>query len=216
MKPFLSAPSSKPLLRGHFHQEAFFAFLGACIVLTASSGDQLKFFANLIYSLSLLFLFGVSAVYHRPHWNPGPRALLKRLDHSAIFIVIAGSFTPFCLLTLPDAEGTHLLLYVWGAAAFGILQSIFWVKAPKWLKTLLYVGVAFLVLPYLSQLGGKLRTLNMQVIFLGDAVYGLGAVFYALKRPTLNPKVFGYHELFHICTILGAALHFFVIYQITR
>lgn len=204
--------SAKPSLRGYFHQEAFFVFLGACILMVAKSATEQKFWASLIYSFGVLFLFGVSAIYHRPHWEPKPRALLKRFDHSAIFILIAGSFTPFCLLALPHDIGVGLLKTVWLLAILGLLQSIFWVKAPKWVTAILYVGMGWLVAPYIPELKISLGAFNVKLIFAGGVFYTVGAVFYALKRPVLNPKIFGYHELFHVFTIIAAALHFMVIY----
>ena len=207
-------PLKKPALRGYFHQQAFFVFLAACLVLLIKSPDQ-KIVSSAIFSFGLLFLFGVSAIYHRPHWEPKPRALLKRFDHSAIFILIAGTFTPFCLLALPKAAGDYLLKTIWVLAFAGVLQSIFWVKAPKWLTALLYVGMGWLVSPYIPELNQSLGPGNVVLIFAGGVFYTIGALFYALKKPVLNPKIFGYHELFHVFTIVAAALHFAVIYQLT-
>jgi hemolysin III len=212
----LEKPLKKPSLRGYFHQEAFFMGLGACIFLVARSRTETIFFSNLIYSFGLLFLFGVSAIYHRPHWEPKPRALMKRLDHSAIFILIAGTFTPFCLLALPPSDGKHLLIFIWSVAIAGVMQSIFWVKAPKWFTAILYVGMGWLIFPYLKQINEALGETNVGLLLAGGIIYTIGAVFYALKKPRLFPKVFGYHELFHVFTIIAATLHFIVIYQLSN
>jgi hemolysin III len=204
----------KPHLRGYFHQEFFFISLGACILLIAKSTSQISLIASLIYSLGVLFLFGVSAVYHRPHWNPKPRALLKRLDHSAIFILIASTVTPICMFALSEKSGNQFLIVIWTSALIGICQSIFWVTAPKILTSLFYVAIGWLTLPYVSELRQSLGSTKVNLIVIGGAVYTAGALFYALKRPKLFPTIFGYHELFHVFTIVGASLHFIVIYQL--
>ena len=209
-------PLKKPALRGYLHQEAFFVALGACACLLANASTSPALVASLVYSFGLLMLFGISAVYHRPHWDPKPRAFLKRLDHSAIFVQIAGTFTPICILALSPKIGGQLLLVIWVTAFFGILQSIFWVKAPKYLTAIFYVTMGWFVLPYGSELKESLGTANLALIAAGGIVYTIGAVFYALKRPKLVPSVFGYHELFHLFTIIGAGLHFVVIYRMIR
>ncbi len=206
--------SVKPALRGYFHQEAFFLSLGACILLIAKSTNHTSLVASAIYSFGLLFLFGISAIYHRPHWEPKPRALLKRFDHSAIFILIAATFTPFCLLGLPEKDGNHLLALIWITALIGIAQSIFWVRAPKWFTALFYIGMGWLIYPYSTELKQSLGSTDVVLVITGGLIYTVGAVFYATKRPNIVPGVFGYHELFHLCTILGAGFHFVVIYRL--
>lgn len=207
-------PPQKPLLRGYFHQEAFFISLGACSLLVAKSSSRRALVASLIYSLGLLMLFGVSAWYHRKHWEPKARALMKRLDHSAIFIFIACTATPIGLLILPEASGRHLLWVMWTVALAGVVQSILWVRAPEWISALLYVGMGWIVYPYFDALYQGLGRLRLALIVAGGIVYTIGAICYALKRPRLVAGVFGYHELFHVLTILGALLHFIVIYQL--
>jgi hemolysin III len=209
-------PGMKPLLRGYLHQEAFFIALGACILLIAKSTSQVSYLSSIVYSLGLLMLFGISAIYHRPQWSPKPRALLKRFDHCAIFILIAGTFTPVCLLALPEDQGDRLLLIIWGAAILGIIQSIFWVKAPKWLTAIFYIAMGWLALPYLSELKVTLGVGALGLLAAGGVVFTVGAVFYALKKPNLAPGIFGYHELFHLLTVVGAALHFAVVYQLIK
>ncbi len=209
------APKQRPRLRGYFHQEAFFLFLGLCIFLIVSSPGLMKTLSSLVYSFSLLFLFGISAIYHRVHWEPGPRAVMKRLDHSAIFVLIAGSFTPICLLALPDLISARLMKVIWFLAFFGILKSVFWVNAPKWLNAILYVGMGWIAAPYIPELNVALGTTRVVLILAGGVVYTVGGVFYALRWPKLSPQTFGFHELFHIFTIIAAALHFIVIYQLT-
>lgn len=187
---------------------------GACLLLIAKSSNSLAFISSLTYSFGLLLLFGVSAFYHRLHWEPKGRALMKRLDHSAIFIVIAGTFTPICLLALSETEGRRLLLLVWCVAVVGILQSIFWVKAPKWFTALFYISMGWTISPYLLDLQVSIGSEQLGWLAAGGIAYTLGAVFYALKRPRLAPPIFGYHELFHLLTIIGAAFHFIVVYKL--
>ena len=208
---------TKPLLRGVLHQEAFFVALGACILLmvkAAASSNPKAFMASGIYSLGLLMVFGISAVYHRPHWEPKPRALLKRLDHSAIFMLVAGTVTPLCFLALPADSGRHLFHVIWFVAALGIFQSIFWVRAPKWFTSIFYVGMGLLASPYLQEVKSAVGPINLALLEAGGVVYTIGAVFYAMKRPKLVAHIFGYHELFHLLTIVAGALHFAVIYQL--
>ncbi len=208
--------ATKPLLRGHIHQGAFFVSLGATAMLIAKSSNQQSFTAAVIYSFSLLLLFGISAVYHRFHWEPPQRALMKRLDHSAIFILIAGTFTPVALLAMPNVIGHKLLWIIWSAAVIGVMQSIFWVKAPAWFSALFYVGIGWIAAPYLGTLKDSVGISGVGLLLAGGIVYTVGAVFYALKKPKLIAHIFGYHELFHLMTIFGAALHFIVIYSLIK
>ena len=183
-------------------------------MLLAKSSSSAAFVASFVYSIGLLLLFGISAYYHRPHWEPKHRAILKRLDHSAIFVQIAGTFTPICLLALPTDSGHSLLIIIWSFAFAGVLQSIFWVKAPKYATAIIYVVMGWIALPYLGEMKQSLGFYQLALIIAGGIFYTIGAVFYALRRPKLVPKFFGYHELFHLFTIFGALSHFIVVYQL--
>lgn len=205
---------SKPLLRGYFHQEAFFVALGACALLIAKSSNVISLTAGIIYSLGLLLMFGISAIYHRPDWEPKSRAIMKRLDHSAIFILIAATTTPICMLALPEESGYRFLVLMWSTATAGIIQAVVWTKAPKYITTLFYIVMGWLVWPYTTEMGEALGPSQLSLIIAGGVVYTLGAIFYATKRPRLKPNVFGYHEAFHVFTIIGATLHFIVIYRL--
>ena len=211
---FMEQILKKPLLRGYSHQEAFFVSIGACCLLIAKSTNSTSLIASIIYSLGLLMLFGVSAFYHRPTWKPKARALLKRFDHGSIFVFIAGTFTPLCMLALPEKEGSTLLLIIWIAAGIGLLQSIFWVHTPKWFSALLYVGIGWLVAPYMPELNASLGMGQVMLIVAGGLFYTVGAVFYAMKKPNFYPGIFGYHELFHLFVVIAAILHFLVIYKL--
>ncbi len=209
-------PLVKPLLRGHLHQAAFFFSLGACALLISKSHEMTSVISMSIYSLSLCGLFGISALYHRVHWSPKGRARMRRLDHSSIFILIAGSATPICLLALSHESGTRVVMLIWCAAMVGVLQSLFWVTAPKWVAAILYVAVGWMVAPYLPEFHVVLGTTKVSLILAGGLVYTLGAVVYALKFPNPSPRYFGYHEIFHLLVIVGAMLHFAVILGLVR
>ncbi len=206
----------KPLLRGHFHQAAFFTACGACLMLIIKSTGMLETISISIYSFSLIFLFGISALYHRITWNPDSRKWMKKLDHSAIYILIAGTFTPICLLALPEPSGRNLLITIWSIGILGVFQSLFYVHAPKWLSSILYVIAGYMILPYLSELKSSVGELNIVLLITGGIIYTAGAVTYALKKPILKPEIFGYHEVFHILVIIGAAFHFALIYSLLK
>ena len=201
----------KPLLRGHFHQEAFYFSLGACAMLLVKSSTMRELVALIIYCISLTSLFGISALYHRINWQPNTRMWMRRIDHAAIYILIAGTSTPIFLLGLQGDAGLKVLTFIWGAAILGIIKSAIWVKAPKWLAAALYIGAGWMAVPYLDDLRAMMGDLNVLLILLGGVIYSLGAVIYAMKRPNPAPHVFGYHEIFHLLVIVAATLHFIVI-----
>ncbi len=206
--------SIKPFLRGHFHQAAFFMALGACTLLVIKSFETSAFWATLIYSLSLVSLLGISALYHRINWGPRFRMVMRRLDHAAIYFLIAGTMTPICLLTLPATSGRNLLIIGWVVAVAGMLLSTVFTQTPKWLNALLYIIAGLMVVPFLPEMAANLGPVNLGLIISGGIVYVLGALAYAFKKPDFFPHIFGYHELFHILVIVGAALHFTVIYNL--
>lgn len=203
----------KPLLRGHFHQAMFFITLGACALLIAKSNSSIEYLSTIIYSLGALLLFGISSLYHRINWDTSRRAMMKKFDHAAIYIMIAGTFTPICLLSLSSDSGTTLLISIWSVTLVGVMQSIFFVNLPKYISAIIYMIAGYMILPYVGELLPKLGLVNVSLLVAGGIVYSLGAISYGLKRPIMNPKVFGYHELFHIMVCIGAILHFMVIYS---
>ncbi len=200
----------KPLLRGVSHEIAAFAALAAWIALAAVAPTSRGRAAANVYGASLFALFLVSALYHRRNWPPRARAWMRRLDHSAIFLLVAGTYTPLCLL-LPSASGLPLLAIVWAGAALGIVQSILWVRAPKTLVAAIYVALGWAVLPVLPAMSAVLGTPALALLACGGAAYTLGAVIYAARRPDPFPRVFGYHEVFHALVIAAAACHFAVV-----
>lgn len=185
-------------------------------MLVAKASQTRSLVASLIYSVCLVMLFGISAAYHRPNWDVRKRAIMRRLDHSAIFILIAGCFTPVCLLALPEGVGITLLKIVYSCVLLGVLKTLFWTNAPKWISVFFYVLVGSLFIPYLSEFNASLGFTNMSFIWIGCLTYFIGGMFYALKKPNFFPDVFGHHELFHICTVVGAFFHFLVMYRLIK
>ena len=205
----------KPLLRGVSHEIAAAVALVAWITLAVAAAPGRARLAANVYGASLLTLFLVSALYHRPTWAPRARLFMRRLDHSAIFFLIAGTYTPVCLL-LPDRTGTTLLAVVWAGAAAGVLQSILWVRAPKPLVAAVYVLLGWVVVPVVPALGAALGGASIALLGAGGAAYTLGAVVYAVRRPDPFPRVFGYHEVFHALVVVAAACHFGVVVAALR
>ncbi len=206
----VAPPLRKPLLRGVSHEIAAGVALAGCITLTMMAQNIRARAGALIYGLSLVALFTTSAVYHRPTWQPRARAWMRRLDHAAIFLLIAGTYTPICLLLGGD-EGRTLLAVVWVGAVGGVVFSVFWLKAPKWLLAACAVLLGWVILPTAPAVRDAVGTWGLVLIGLGGISYTLGAVTYALKRPDPFPRVFGYHEVFHVLVIVAAALHFAVL-----
>jgi hemolysin III len=199
---------AKPTMRGVLHQWAAVVALVAGIVLVASAPTGRAALAGGVFALSLLTLFTVSATYHRVTWSPKARAWMRRADHASIFILIAGTYTPVALLALSPEVATKLLWIAWGGALFGVLQSLFWIQAPKAFTAIVCVLLGWSIVPYFGEVRRALTTTELLLILAGGVAYTLGAVAYAAKRPNLKPGVFGYHELFHAGTIVAAVAHF--------
>jgi len=210
----LSTPSlpSKPRLRGVSHQWAFFISLalGLALVLTAPSGQATT--AAAVYAGSVPILFGSSALYHRVNWrSAAARRWMRRLDHSAIFLLIAGSYTPFAVLVIEGVLGDVILVVIWSGAALGILLKLVWIEAPKWLVSSIYVALGWVVVVAGPALFNNLGATATSMVALGGLLYTAGAVVYALQRPDPVPAVFGYHEIFHVLVILAAGLQYAVV-----
>jgi hemolysin III len=206
------APLPKPRLRGVLHQWAFFGSLvmGALLVASAPAGRGML--AAAVYAASVAALFGVSALYHRIDWASAvARRRMRRLDHTMIFILIAGSYTPFALLVLDGAVATVILVAVWAGAAAGGLMKLLWIDAPKWLVAVIYVLLGWVAVGAFPGLLEELGVAPTVLVGIGGVLYTLGAVVYALRRPDPRPAVFGYHEVFHALVIAAAALQYVVI-----
>lgn len=198
------------------HQFAAAIALGAGGVLVSMAPTPRAAAAAALYAVSLVVLFSVSATYHRVDWSPRGRAWMRRMDHASIFILIAGTYTPIALLGVSGTAGDSLLLAIWCGAFVGVLQSLFWVGAPKVLTAALAVAVGWTLVPYLEEARQALGVTELSLILAGGVAYTTGAVAYALKRPNFRPGVFGYHEFFHALTLVGAGLHFAVVLRLVR
>jgi len=198
----------KPHLRGWLHAGTFPLVVAAGIALVALAPTTAGTVSSAIYVLSAALLFGTSAVYHRGRWSPRTAKLLKRFDHSNIFLIIAGSYTPFAALLLSDGRARQLLWIVWLGALGGVLFRVFWVNAPRWLYTPIYCALGWVAVVYLPDFyrsgGGALLAL----LLVGGGFYTLGALVYGVKRPNPSPRWFGFHEVFHACTVVAFAVHY--------
>ncbi len=208
--------AEKPKLRGVLHQWAAVWALGAGVALAAMAPTGRIAFAVGLYALSLVALFTVSATYHRVQWSVEARARMRRADHASIFLLIAGTYTPVAMIALPAEVGNRLLLAIWIGAAVGVLQSLFWVHAPKVLTAVLAVAVGWTMVPYFGEVRRALDLGTLLLLGIGGLAYTVGAVAYAAKRPNPKPGVFGYHEVFHLLTLVGAATHFAAVVLIVR
>ncbi len=194
----------KPLLRGVFHKWAFFAALVAVGILVGFAGSPTARASAIVYGIALAAMFGASALYHRINWSEGPRRWMRRLDHSAIFLLIAGTYTPFCLLVLSQPLGIIVLAVVWGGAFAAGAINFAWIDAPKWATAVVGVALGWVSLVALPQMPGAEAIL----LAIGGVFYTAGAIAYAVKRPDPFPRVFGYHEVFHVLVIAAAAVQF--------
>jgi hemolysin III len=200
-------PHVKPLLRGVSHEiAAAFALAGWVVLVQAAPGPR-AVLAAAVYGLALTAQFGISALYHRQRWGTRGRLLMRRLDHAAIFLLIAGTYTPFCLL-LPTDKGRWLLAAVWAGAVAGMVLSVAWPLAPKWLMALLTVLLGWAVVPTLPSLYSAIGTSGLVLLGAGGVAYTVGAVVYATRFPDPDPRVFGYHEVFHVLVIAAAICHY--------
>ena len=201
----------KPRLRGVLHQYAFFVSLalGAALIAVAPAGRPKL--ASTIYALTVSGLLGTSALYHRVNWSLRVRAWMRRLDHSMIYVLIAGTYTPFALLVLSGTLARAILSGVWAGAPAGIILKFVWITAPRWVTAALYLALGWAAVAALPDLASALGPVAIALLMAGGLFYTAGAVVYALKRPDPAPTVFGYHEIFHVLVVAAAAAHFAVV-----
>ena len=196
----------KPTWRGWIHAGVTPIALAAGIVLIVLAQGAPAKWAAAVFTLTSLLLFGMSAVYHRFNWSPRTKLTLKRIDHANIFLLIAGTYTPLAVLALPPAQGTLLLALVWGGTVIGILFRVFWTGAPRWLYVALYLLLGWAAVMYMPALFAANPTMMLLVI-AGGLFYTGGAIIYALKKPNPWPGKFGFHEIFHVCTVIAFLCH---------
>ncbi|MGW8887639.1 PAQR family membrane homeostasis protein TrhA [Streptomyces sp. NPDC055749] len=198
----------KPHLRGWLHAGMFPAVLIAGVTLIALTDGTRARVACTVFVLSACLLFGVSAIYHRGTWGPRGEAVLRRLDHANIFLIIAGTYTPLTLLLLPDSTGRPLLWAVWVAALAGIAFRVFWVGAPRWLYTPCYIAMGWAAVFFLPDFMRSGGIAVLVLVVVGGLLYSAGGVIYGIKRPNPSPRYFGFHEVFHSLTLAAFAAHY--------
>jgi hemolysin III len=205
----------KPRLRGWLHAYAAAISIASGVVLVAVAGTLRGGAAGTttaIYAATVTLLFGTSALYHRVNWGPRAHSLMKRLDHSMIFVFIAGTYTPIAVLTLPRSSATAVLIAVWTGAIFGVLLQSVWPSAPAWLSVPCYIALGWVAVFVMPQLLHNAGVAALVLIAAGGILYTVGGIVYGLKRPNPLPEVFGFHEVFHLCTIIAAVCHYVAIW----
>ena len=206
--PTTMTDTAPPRLRGWLHAVMFPITVVAALTLVVIGSDVGGRIGAAIFGGTASLLFGVSALYHRGRWQPRVKAVLRRLDHANIFLIIAGSYTPFALLLLEPSQGRLLLILIWSAAIAGVLFRVLWLNTPRWLYTPIYIAMGWAALFYLPDFMRTGGGLVLGLIIAGGVLYSVGAVFYGLKWPNIAPRWFGFHELFHAFTIAAFTLHY--------
>ncbi|MEJ7628383.1 MAG: hemolysin III family protein [Nocardioidaceae bacterium] len=198
----------KPHLRGWLHLAVFPLSLAAGVVLVALSPTPEVALATAVFAGTSSLLFGVSALYHLRHWSPRWDGLLRRFDHSNIFLLIAGTYTPFAIALLPSGDAHVLLGLVWGGALVGIAFRVLWIGAPRWLYLPVYVALGWSAVFWLGDFLSAAGPAAFTLIVAGGCLYSLGGLVYGLRRPNPAPRWFGFHEVFHSLTIAGFVVHY--------
>jgi hemolysin III len=202
---------SKPLLRGVLHQGAFLAALVVGPLLVVGAGDERERIAAAVFAASVAACFGASALYHRVTWTPAVRPWMRRVDHAGIYLLIAGTYTPVCLLVLNGTWRLVILVIVYAGAFAAVALKFAWVDAPKWLAAVLGIALGWTGVVMLPQLATRLDPAAVALLGAGGLLYTAGAIVYARRRPDPIPHVFGYHELFHALTIVAVACQYVAI-----
>jgi len=198
----------KPRLRGWLHLGMFpIALVGGLVLVVISDRAAVRT-ATAVFTVSAALLFGISAIYHRGTWGPRLGGVLKRFDHSNIYLIIAGTYTPFAVTLLPADQARTLLTVIWGAAIAGVVFRVVWTSAPRWLYTALYIALGWAAVFYVVPFWRSGGPLIGALIALGGLLYTAGGIIYGAKRPNPSPRWFGFHEVFHAFTLGGFAAHF--------
>jgi hemolysin III len=213
---WVTAARRRPRLRGVIHQYAFFVavVLGVALVVGAE-GSRARTGAA-IFAACVAAMLGISALYHRVVWPPGPRRWMRRLDHAAIFLLIAGTYTPFALLALSGAWRAAVLAVIWSGTAIAIVLKVAWVDGPRWLAAVIAVVLGWIGIVVLPQLHRHAGAAGLALLAAGGILYTAGAIVYARRRPDPAPSVFGYHELFHSLVVAAAACQYVAVAFVVR
>jgi hemolysin III len=198
----------KPLLRGWFHLGTAPIVLVAGLVLVATGPTLAGRLSAAVFTLTAVMLFGTSAVYHRGNWADRLRWFLRRLDHSNIFLIIAGSYTPLAVLLLPQRTAVLVLSIVWGGAIAGLLLRFLWSNAPRWFWVPIYVALGWVAIAFIHPLYEAGGPAIVWLVIAGGVCYTVGAAIYGTQWPNPSPRYFGFHEIFHLLTIAGFVCHF--------
>ena len=205
-----------PLLRGWLHLVCFFLSLPAGVVVVASAQSERARVAAVVYAIGLSALFGVSAAYHRRHWSVTARRRMKRVDHATIFVMIAASYTPLCLLALGEGLGASILLTAWVGAGTGVVLAVTGIAEKPVIGLATYIALGWVIVLVLPELGRQLSTTQLVLIVVGGIVYTVGGVFLVTRWPDPFPAVFGYHELWHLMVVAAAACHYVAILAVVK
>ncbi|MEV8218785.1 hemolysin III family protein [Microbacterium sp. NPDC077391] len=201
-----AATEVRPTWRGWIHAGTFpVAIVAGAVLITVAQGAPAKW-AAAVFMVTSMLLFGNSALYHRFDWGPTTKAVLKRIDHANILLLIAGTYTPLAVLALPPQKGLVLLIVVWSGTVLGILFRVFWINAPRWLYVALYLALGWAAVMYMGDLL-QASVAMMVLVCVGGLLYTVGAIVYAMKKPNPWPGRFGFHEIFHVCTVLAFLCH---------
>jgi len=205
------AETVRPRLRGWIHSGVTPLVVLASLVLVVLSPIRAAAWSTAVFGLSAVMLFGTSAVYHRGRWSPLISGVLRRLDHTNIFLIIAGTYTPLAVLLLPERTAKLLLIVVWSGALLGLLSRIFWLSAPRWIYVPAYISLGWVAVwfcPAFYRTGGAEIVI---LVAVGGLAYTLGAIVYGFKRPNPSPRWFGFHELFHALTVVAFTCHYIAV-----
>jgi hemolysin III len=203
-------------MRGWLHGVIFPVSVVGGVILVTTAPDQPSQISSAIFATTAALLFGVSALLHLGSWSPRVERLLRRLDHADIYLIIAGTYTPFAVLALPRTEGLVLLSIVWTGALVGAAFRLLWSGAPRWLTTALYVVVGWVAVFFLPDLIDGAGVPAVVMIVIGGILYTLGAIVYATKRPNPSPTTFGFHEVFHLLTVAAFATHYVAVWLVVH
>ncbi|MGY1833845.1 hemolysin III family protein [Blastococcus sp. SYSU DS0510] len=207
-------PDTRPRARGWIHLFSFFGAIvaGAVLVPLASAQGARAGWSVAVYCLTICGLFGISALYHRRRWSPRGWKIMKRLDHSMIFLFIAGTYTPFALLAVDQPTGFWVLGLVWAGALAGVTLKMTWPTAPRWVGVPLYIGLGWVAVFVLTDILHIAGVASMVLLAVGGVLYTLGGIAYGIKKPNPWPETFGYHEVFHAMTVVAALCHYIAVY----